>query len=205
MTKHPFITALRWLAAVVLLVGGVMTVRHFCVASFRVSTGSMEPALHRGDYILVNRLPIEGNPERGRAVLFSSPLPKDSASCPLFLSRCVGMPGDTVRIAEGNYKLVVPRKGRIYRLDDVSLAVCREAIRAEAGSKAVFRDGCLFLDGKETWFFLFDRDYYWMLSDNAGDAIDSRHLGPIPRSHVIGNVFMCWMSTDRHRIFKPIH
>lgn len=181
-----------------------MAVRCFCVASFRVSTGSMEPALHRGDYILVNRLPIGNNPARGRVVLFTSPLPKDSVSSPLFLSRCVGMPGDTVRIADGGYELVIPRKGRAYRLDDISLMVCREAIRAEVGSKAVFRDGRLFLDGRETAFFFFDRDYYWMLSDNADDAVDSRHLGLVPRSHIIGNAFLCWMSPDRSRIFKLI-
>lgn len=205
MTKHPFITVLRWLAATVLLVGGVMAVRCFCVASFRVLTDSMETTLKRGDYILVNKLPIVGNPARGRVVLFSSPLPKDAASCPLFLSRCVGMPGDTVRITDDGYKIVVPRKGRAYRLDSLSLVVCREAIRAEAGDKAVFRDGRLFLDGRETSFFFFDRDYYWMLSDNADDAVDSRHLGLIPRSHIIGNAVLCWMSTDRRRIFKLIH
>ncbi len=182
-----------------------MAVRCFCVASFRVLTDSMEGALKRGDYILVNKLPIGNSLAKGRVVLFSSPLPKDSVSAPLFLSRCAGVPGDTVRIAEGGCKLVLPRRGRAYRLDSVSLVVCREAIRAEAGEKAVFRDGRLFLDGRETTFFFFDRDYYWMLSDNADDAVDSRHLGIIPRSHIIGNAFLCWMSTDRRRIFKPIH
>ena len=185
-----------------LLVGGVMAVRHFCVASFLVSTDSMEGALLRGDYILVNKLPLRDNPGRGRVVLFSSPLRKDSLSHPLFLSRCVGMPGDT--ITEGGYPLVIPKKGRAYRLDATSLKVCREAIRAEAGEKAVFREGKLFLDGRETTFFFFKEDYYWMLSDNARKSIDSRHLGFIPRHHIVGNVWLCWLSPDRSRIFKLI-
>ena len=39
------------------------------------------------------------------------------------------------------YELVVPQKGRAYRLNAAALTACREAIRAEAGDKAVFRDG----------------------------------------------------------------
>ena len=80
-----------------------MAVRHFCVESFHVSTNSMETALHKGDYILVNKLPLKDNPGRNRVVLFTSPLLKDSVSTPLFLSRCIGMPGDTIRVASDGY------------------------------------------------------------------------------------------------------
>ena len=103
------------------------------------------------------------------------------------------------------YELVVPQKGRAYRLNAAALTACREAIRAEAGDKAVFRDGKLFLDGRETDFFFFNQDYYWMLSDNANEAVDSRHLGFIPRNHIIGNAWFCWYSKDRQRIFKPVN
>ena len=103
------------------------------------------------------------------------------------------------------YELVVPQKGRTYRLNAAALTACREAIRAEAGDKAVFRDGKLFLDGRETDFFFFNQDYYWMLSDNANEAVDSRHLGFIPRNHIIGNAWLCWYSKDRQRIFKPVN
>lgn len=283
--KRTFIAITRWLATIALLAGGVMAVRYFCMESFHVSTGSMEAALHKGDYILVNKLPLKDNPGRNRVVLFTSPLQKDSVAKPLFLSRCIGMPGDTIRISNDGYRvngkqlphsprslntyyvvrealdeflaaqkklnitirdrkeepfgcslsltsfeeyqlreelsedanirflknqtesyeLVVPRKGRAYRLDAAALTACREAIQAEAGDKAVFRDGKLYLDGKETSFFFFDQDYYWMLSDNINEGIDSRHLGFIPRSHIIGNAWFCWYSKDRPRIFKPVN
>lgn len=268
-----------------LLVGGVMAVRYFCMESFHVSTDSMEVALHKGDYILVNKLPMKDNPGRNRVVLFTSPLLKDTLSSPLFLSRCIGMPGDTIRVGNEGYKvngkliphsprslnryivtqaaqeellgvqkrlnipvrdlkeeeyglslsltsfeeyqlreelsddanvrfikdkaesyeLIVPRKGRAYRLDASALTACREAILAEAGDKAVFRDGKLFLDGREASFFFFKQDYYWMLSDNINEAVDSRHLGFIPRDHVIGNAWFCWYSKERQRIFKSVN
>lgn len=285
MTKHSLISVSRWLATFLLLVGGVMAIRYFCVESFRVSTDSMEMALHKGDYILVNKLPLKDNPGRNKVALFISPLLKDTVSKPLFLSRCIGMPGDTIRISNDGYRvngkliphsprslstylvtqkaqeeifgclkklsiplrnlreepfgisfsltsfeeyqlreelseeanlrflknpmesyeLVVPQKGRAYRLDAAALTACREAIQAEAGDKAVFRDGKLYLDGREASFFFFSQDYYWMLSDNANEAVDSRHLGFIPRDHVIGNAWFCWYSKDRQRIFKPVN
>lgn len=285
MAKHTFISVMRWLATIVLVAGGVMAIRYFCVESFHVSTDSMEAALHKGDYILVNKLPLKDNPDRNRVVLFTSPLLRDSVSKPLFLSRCIGMPGDTIRVGnEGyqvngkliphsprslnryivtdagreelftvqkklniplrelknesfgislkltsfeeyqirqelseeanirfikdrtdSYELVVPRQGRAYRLDAAALTACREAIQAEAGDKAVFRDGKLYIDGRETNFFFFQQDYYWMLSDNADEAVDSRHLGFIPHNHIIGNAWLCWYSKDRQRIFKPVN
>lgn len=285
MAKRSFISVIRWLVTIVLLAGVVMAVRYFCMESFQVSTDSMEMALHKGDYILVNKLPLKDNPGRNRVALFTSPLLKDTVSNPLFLSRCIGMPGDTIRINNDGYRvngkliphsprslstyivtqaaldevlsslkklniplrnlkeesfgisfsltsfeeyqlreelsedanisflknpmksyeLIVPRKGRAYRLDEAALTACREAIRREAGEKAVFRDGKLFLDGREAAFFFFDQDYYWMLSDNTNEAIDSRHLGFIPRNHIIGNAWFCWYSKDRQRIFKPVN
>lgn len=285
MAKRALISIMKWLATIVLLAAIVMAVRFFCMESFRVSTDSMEVALHKGDYILVNKLPLKDNPGRNRVVLFTSPLLQDTVSQPLFLSRCIGMPGDTIRISNDGYRvngklipyspralntyfvtkaaqeevlatqkklniplrdlreesfgisfsmasfdeyqlreelseeanvrfvkkpvesyeLIVPRKGRAYRLDAAALTACREAIQAEAGDKAVFRDGKLFLDGREASFFFFNQDYYWMLSDNTNEAVDSRHLGFIPRDHVIGNAWFCWYSNDRQRIFKPVN
>lgn len=276
---------LKGLAALMLLGGMVVGIRRFCIESYHISTEAMAEALQPGDYILVNKLLVKSNPGRNRVVLFTSPLLKDTLEIPLFISRCIGMPGDTIQVnpnsysvngqqvprsprtlstyfvAESikeeflqalytleiperdrkqepfgitlllttfeeyqlreqlpqevnlrfineqavNYTLVVPRKDRAYRLDPVSLIACQEAIRAETDGKAVFRDGKLYLDGRETSFFFFKQDYYWVLSDNTKDAVDSRHLGFIPADHIIGNAFFCWYSPDKQRIFKSVN
>lgn len=283
--RRSLVPMLKGLAVAMLLGGIVVGIRHFGIESYRISTDSMEEALHRGDYILVNKLPVKSNPGRNRIVLFTSPLLKDTIDAPLLISRCIGLPGDTIRISpEGysvngrpiprspralstyfvaesvkqdflerldaleiprrnlekgsfgitlrlttfeayqlreelpaevnlrfiheqsdSYSLVVPRKDRAYRLDPVSLIACKEAIRAETGGKAVFRDGKLYLDGRETSFFFFKQDYYWVLSDNTQDAVDSRHLGFIPAARLIGNAFFCWYSPDKQRIFKLVN
>lgn len=102
------------------------------------------------------------------------------------------------------YRIIVPRKGRAYALDSLSLSACKEAIRNEAGEKAILKDGKLYLDGKQTNYFFFKEDYYWLLSDNTVEAVDSRHLGFIPESRIIGNIFFCWFSKDKGNRFKKI-
>jgi signal peptidase I len=128
----------------------------------------------------------------------------------------MGMPGDTIEVEAEGYipdghgqavsrKLVLPRQGRAYRLDEYSLLFCRDAILQETGGQAKFRNGKLYMDGRETSFFFFAQDYYWLLSDNSEAAVDSRYLGIIPADHLVGVVFFCWFSTDRNRMFTQIH
>lgn len=249
-------------------------VRFFALESFRISSSSMEAAILNGDFLIVNKTSFLTTPQRNSVQLFNSPLERDTANEIVFLSRCIGIPGDTLELKDNelsingkvvpkspgtlaryqlkdgiektilrqldrlhipvrepekndsvffisltpfeeyrlreelpvvfneriiaekteNYKLAVPRKNRAYRLDAGSLMACKEIILAETEGKAVFRNGKLFLDGRETSFFFFKHDYYWMLSDNTTDGIDSRHLGFIPDSHIIGQALFIWMS-----------
>jgi signal peptidase I len=261
----------------------VLCIRSFCLGSYRISTSAMENTLHRGDYVLVNKLPLKL--KRNQVLLFTSPLIKDRGNAPLLVSRCIALPGDTVQVnasgysvngafyprspnvlssylleqetksaflqtlkdlniplrdlKEGNaafsvsltpfeeyrireelteqmnsrfirresggYRFVVPRKGQTCRLDASFLTACREAILSETGGQAEFRDEKLFLNGKEADRFRFSRDYYWLLSDNINEAVDSRHLGFIPAGHIVGNAWFCWYSRDKERAFKKIN
>jgi signal peptidase I len=110
-----------------------------------------------------------------------------------------------VREETGYYQVIVPRKGEVYRLTESAITACREAIRAEAKEKVEFRNRKLFLDGKETAQFRFSQDYYWVLSDNINEAVDSRHVGFIPAGNIIGKALFCWYSKDKGRIFKKIN
>jgi signal peptidase I len=102
------------------------------------------------------------------------------------------------------YEFVVPRKGIAVDINEISLMVCREAIMNEAGDAALIRDGKLYVNGEERNRFFFRNDYYWILSENEADGIDSRHLGLIPGACVSGNVWYCWFSRDASRRFKKI-
>ncbi|MDL2255060.1 signal peptidase I [Parabacteroides sp. OttesenSCG-928-G06] len=275
-------TTWKWIIALAIAFAVILALRQWVVASYSISTDSMEQTLQEGDFVLVDKL--LSTPKRNDILLFSSPLYRDSLMQPLFISRCIGMPGDTVEVGVDGFlingspfpytplsmhtwivddrlksacldalqrlhillrswtqqetgytlrltafeawqvreemgeerglllyeqpvahRLIVPRKGQAYRLDEQSLLFCREAILAETDGKALFRDGKLFLDGRETSFFFFANDYYWMLSDNPREAIDSRHLGFIPEKCLTGKVWWRWYSKTRSRIFQPVY
>ena len=99
--------------------------------SFRIPTDSMQPALHPGDNILVNksimgarifniweaaenkeveiyRLPGTGKVKRNDVLVFHYPYPhkNDSLSMHLlkyYVKRCIALPGDTMGIRKGHY------------------------------------------------------------------------------------------------------
>ena len=102
------------------------------------------------------------------------------------------------------YEFVVPRRGVAVDMNETSLTVCREAILKEAGDDAGIRDGKLFIGGVEQTRYVFRKDYYWILSENESDGIDSRHLGLIPHDCVSGNIWYCWYSKDASRRFRMI-
>jgi signal peptidase I len=68
------------------------------VGRVRVENISMQPTLHEGEFILVNKLAYRlGNFHRGDIVVFH--YPRDPAED--FIKRVIGLPGDTVVIENG--------------------------------------------------------------------------------------------------------
>ena len=69
-----------------------------------------------------------------RVVLFTSPLLKDTTSSPLFLSRCIGMPGDTIRISNDGYRVngrLIPHSPRSLNTYIVTQAAQEEVLAAQ--------------------------------------------------------------------------
>ena len=92
--------------AVELLVGGAVAVFLAFVLIFSVGMrtsvigDSMEPALHNGQEILMNRILYRiSTPKRGDVVVF---LPNNNKNSHYYVKRVVGLPGETVQIREGN-------------------------------------------------------------------------------------------------------
>lgn len=103
------------------------------LASFRVPTASMYPAIYPGDYIMVNkwimgariynvfsdykkekvhiyRLPGISGIKRNDVIVFNYPYADKSDSIHLdfneyFVKRCIAIPGDTLEIRQGFYKI----------------------------------------------------------------------------------------------------
>src|SRR3989339_124875 len=73
-------------------------VRYFLFKPFYVKGASMEPNFQEHEYLIIDELSYRfREPQRGEVVVFKYPEnPKE-----YFLKRIIGLPGETVKIAEG--------------------------------------------------------------------------------------------------------
>ncbi len=153
------------------------------VQNFRVEGASMDPTLHTGQYLLINKvlyaradgtllerlipdrtpqdMPnfIFGGPERGDIVVFLSPGQTDKD----FIKRVIALPGETI---EG-------KNGRIF-IDGRQLV---EPYLAE--------DPVGDFPAK-----MIPKDHVWVMGDNRNRSSDSRVFGPINESKIVGRAIL---------------
>ena len=144
----------RLAIALFLVVAGTAFVRVMLLDRFHVGGQSMEPTLHEGDPLWVEkwtlgariytrfdfsspvlsciRMPGFGHLTPGDIAVFNSPEGGESGSIGfrinyVFAKRCIGSPGDTIRIVNGFYcnssmpgKLLCPPEGQV-RLSEMTL------------------------------------------------------------------------------------
>jgi signal peptidase I len=134
------------------------------VQNTRVEGHSMEPTLHDGQHVMVNKLIYDvTEPRRGDIVVLHSP---EGGPKPL-IKRVIGLPGDEVRLVEGQVYV-----GDV-RLDESYLPAYH---------------------GSETWGpYTLKADEYLVLGDNRDNSNDSRRFGPVQRAAIIGKAwFSLW-------------
>lgn len=105
-------------------------------------------------------------------------------------------------------KIIIPSKGKAIDLNEENLLVYGQIILQELGNAAKIENGQLLIEGTKQDKYTFDDDYYWMLSDNVQNSLDSRTLGFIPFKSIIGKARFVWYSSDtesrQSRCFKSI-
>jgi signal peptidase I len=181
----------------------------------RVPSGSMEPTLRVGDYLLVNhlaygpRLPFTntaielGQPQRGDVVVFRFPLDVSQ----FYVKRLVGLPGDHVSFRNGTVSingapLDTQVLGDGLAVEDRGQWLVRET--AAAGSRTLKINP--FMQGRLTplnmadaglashcrsehegaWECSVPAGHYMMLGDNRDNSSDSRVWGFLPHEQVYG-------------------
>lgn len=101
-----------------------------------------------------------------------------------------------------NYHLIVPSKGKVISVNSQNINMYKQLILQEQEGNARIINDKLYIGGKEQTTYTFQDDYYWMLSDNTNDALDSRILGFIPFKNIIGKVRFIWYSTHNGNLRK---
>ncbi len=182
----------------------VLIIRSFIFEPFRIPSGSMMPTLLQGDYIFVKkysyglRWPViekkfyeTGSPRRGDVVVFR--LPSDPSVN--YIKRVVGLPGDTIVYQDHQLYINGEQMSLIkqpeLRLNDSALIFVEELgdrnheIRiSRPGSRATERT------------YTVSEGHYFMMGDNRDNSQDSRFIGEIPETHLVGEAVRIWMHMD---------
>ncbi len=189
----------------------VFLFRSFLYEPFRIPSGSLEPTLLVGDFILVNkfdygiRLPVvhrkmypTGELQRGDIVVFR--YPPDPSSKDL-IKRLIGVPGDKISYID---KVLYVNGKKIPQTFEQNTTDKGE----DDSTWNVVQKQEDFFGVKHSIFQIPDRpnedfknivvppNKYFMMGDNRDDSADSRYWGFVPDNNVIGKASVIWMSWD---------
>ncbi len=163
--------------------------------SFRIPTGGMEPTLRGSDsptgadHVIVDRLGYRLNtPQRGDILVFSTSritalhkLTGNSGEN-FFIQRLVGMPGETIRIADGKVFANGKPLGEADGIPPFNYQNPR------GFPSAVMKEGVDFVIGA---------DEYFVLGDNTSNSLDSRYWACVPGSSVLGKATLIYYPFTR--------
>lgn len=188
----------------------VWSIRSFLVQPYRVPTGSLEPTILPGDFIVVSqfaygiRLPVlntkilnVGEPKRGDIALFHS-----TTSPMLLIKRVIGLPGDHIVY-----------KDKILTINDKQISQIPLGMDLDVEKKGEFSTPVHVrseqLDAVEHKIFIkpglrewenvdvvVPAESYFMMGDNRDSSSDSRSWGFVPEKNLIGKALYVWMSWD---------
>ena len=159
-------------------VGGVAAVFLAFVLVFSIGMrtsvigDSMEPALHNGQEILMNRILYRiSRPDRGDVVVF---LPNGSQNSHLYVKRVIGLPGETVQIREGSVYI----DGMLLEESELFDKIIDPGIAQNE--------------------ILLGNDEYFVLGDNRNSSEDSRsgNIGAVKKDNIIGKAWFHMAAAD---------
>lgn len=157
-------------------------------------------------------------------VVYNASLPSRATSpdtMQLCVGRCLALPGDTVWMgahgrvsryrsyASGQiWPIVVPAKGSYIRMNPWNVQLYAATINGLEGGQVSVQDDSLCVKGRKVAYYCFSRNYYWMTSSNEENVNDSRMMGFIPETHLLGKIELVLYSFDGYRprwsrLFRP--
>ena len=159
------------------------------LGNYVVDGNSMDPTLRNDQRVFVNKfvyfdpvvfksnlnLSFDStlNPKRGDVVVFDPPFPYD-ASGKQFVKRIIAVPGDTIENSSG----IILVNGKPFGND---FGVTSEISEVP---KTLVPEG-----------------YYYVLGDNRNSSNDSRNFGFVPRTSIIGRVWVIYWPFSNFKIF----
>jgi len=165
-TSHRRRVTVEWVIIVIAAVAVSFLMRTYVVQTFFIPSGSMEPTLLVGDRIIVDKLSVDwGSINIGDIVVFKAPPAEHCGDAVTDLvKRVIGLPGDRLT-----------SKGNTIYVNGVALRENwphYEPLGTPIGNVTV------------------PANSYFVMGDNHANSCDSRFWGSVPRSDIVGKVFL---------------
>jgi signal peptidase I len=158
--------AIEWVVIIAAALAVALVVKTFLFQAFFIPSESMEPTLKPGDRVLVNKLSYHLHPiHRGDIVVFKRP-PGETSDPAIkdLIKRVIGLPGDTIEEIGG--KVYINGK-----------AINEPYLDPGTPTTSLVRH--VVAPGQ-----------YFVMGDNRTNSKDSRFIGAIPGSLIVGRAFV---------------
>jgi len=187
------------------VLGIAFLIRFFLVQPFYISGSSMEPNFHDGQYVVVDQVSYRlRSPGRGETIVFK--FPQNVAFN--FIKRIVALPGEKVEIRNNrvyitnednpNGETLLEDYVHPFQTGDLTTTLAKAGYDDDGDGRRDEdpRDGRdNDLDGR------IDEDgsvdEYFVLGDNRNNSSDSRSWGVLPRTNIIGRVWLVLYPFDQ--------
>jgi signal peptidase I len=204
-------------AALVLLLAGVVVYCFVAYRIVRVPAGSMANTIIPGDSVLCGR--DVGEIKRGDIVMFK--LPVDPTV--MYMHRVIGLSGETIQV-KGRSVFIngaeLPEERALVRLTapEEALPIDKVEPKPQSASYRVFYDGEQSVDDHESDMhpeikygvsepYQIPQGHYFLLGDSRDNSQDSRFWGTVPRELITGKAIMIIDSKVKgndERLFKAL-
>ncbi len=128
----------------------------------------MEPNFDDGQYLIIDELSYNLRlPARGEVVVFKYPVDPSQ----YYIKRIIGLPGETVEVADGQIKIINSEHPLGFVLDESKYLPAAISTYGEAKQAL-------------------GQNEYFVLGDNRSASYDSRRWGVLPRKNITGKVWL---------------
>ncbi|OGY94214.1 MAG: signal peptidase I [Candidatus Komeilibacteria bacterium RIFOXYC1_FULL_37_11] len=157
---------------VVISLAIILPIRLFLVQPFYVEGASMEPNFYQNEYLIIDEISYRFN-EKQRGEVIIFKNPQNTKA--YFIKRIIGLPGETVSVENGKVFI----NGEV--LDEPYIS----HLSSDNHASVILAD-----------------EEYFVMGDNRTNSLDSRQLGPINKSYIIGRVWFRGWPVNRINTFN---
>lgn len=170
------------LKVIIITLAIVIPVRYFLFQPYYVQGASMEPNFYDKQYLIIDEITYRfAEPQRGDVVVIKVPFEKEA-----LIKRVIGLPGETVKIADGRVTVMTKENlaGQVLQesyLDPGITTGVSQQISVGSGQ-------------------------YFVMGDNRSVSYDSRYFGTISRQQIIGRAWLrLWPVSTWEHFTPPVY